>query len=49
MIQSLIAALILLWMAAIATSFTLDGWVHVLLGIALVVLVIDQFASRRPS
>ena len=48
MIQTLVALLIILWLVGIATSYTLGGFVHVLLVVAVLVLVID-FLGRRKS
>ncbi len=48
MIQTVVAVLIVLWLVGIATSYTLGGFVHLLLAVALLVLVVD-FLGRRKS
>lgn len=47
MISSLIAALIVIWLLAIATSYTMGGWIHWILGLALLVLVLDRIFHRK--
>jgi len=39
--------LLVLWLLGIVTSYTLGGFIHILLVIALVVLVIQLISGRR--
>jgi hypothetical protein len=40
--------LLVLWLVGIVSSYTLGGFIHLLLVLALVVLLIQLFTGRRP-
>lgn len=40
--------LVLLWLAGMVTSYTLGGFVHVLLVLAVIVVLIRVIQGRRP-
>lgn len=40
--------LLVLWLLGIVSSYTLGGFIHILLVIALVVLLIQLISGRRP-
>jgi hypothetical protein len=40
--------LLILWALGLVTSYTMGGFVHILLVIALIVLVVNLFQGRRP-
>jgi hypothetical protein len=41
--------LFVLWLLGFVTSYTLGGFIHVLLVLALIVLVVGLFRRRRPG
>lgn len=47
MLWTLIVVLFVLWALGLATSYTMGGFVHVLLVLALVVFVINLMQGRR--
>jgi len=40
--------LLVMWLLGMISSYTLGGYIHLLLLIALVVIVIDLIEGRRP-
>ncbi len=40
--------LLVLWLLGLVTSYTLGGFIHVLLVIGLIVILINLFSGRRP-
>ena len=47
MLWTLFVILVVLWLLGLVTSYTLGGFVHLLLVIALVALVIQVISGRR--
>ena len=47
MLWTLVVILFVLWALGLATSYTMGGFVHVLLVLALVVFVINLMQGRR--
>jgi hypothetical protein len=47
MLWTIFVILLVLWLLGIVTSYTLGGFIHILLVIALVVLVIQLISGRR--
>ena len=47
MLWTLVIILLILWLLGLVTSYTLGGFLHVLLVIALVVIVINLIQGRR--
>ena len=47
MLWTIFIILLVLWLLGIVTSYTLGGFIHILLVIALVVLVIQLITGRR--
>jgi asparagine N-glycosylation enzyme membrane subunit Stt3 len=48
MLWTIFVILLVLWLLGMITSYTLGGFIHILLVIALVVLVIQLISGRRP-
>jgi hypothetical protein len=48
MLWTIFVILLVLWLLGIVSSYTLGGFIHILLVIALVVLVIQLITGRRP-
>jgi uncharacterized protein DUF5670 len=47
MLWTIFVVLLILWFLGIVSSYTLGGYVHILLVVALVVLVINLVTGRR--
>jgi hypothetical protein len=47
MLWTIFIILLVLWLLGVVTSYTLGGFIHILLVIALVVLVIQLITGRR--
>jgi hypothetical protein len=47
MFYTIAALLLILWLVGLVSSYTLGGFIHVLLVIALVVVVLNLISGRR--
>ena len=47
MLWTITAILLVLWVVGLVSSYTLGGWIHLLLIIALIVIVLNLFQGRR--
>lgn len=47
MLQTIAVVLIVLWLLGLVTSYTLGGFIHVLLVIAIVVVLVRVIQGRR--
>ena len=47
MLWTLFVVLVILWMLGLATSYTLGGFIHILLVLAIVSLLIQVIQGRR--
>ena len=47
MLETIIVILVVLWMLGLVTSYTMGGFIHVLLVIAVVVLLVRVIQGRR--
>jgi hypothetical protein len=47
MLYTIAVILIVLWLLGLVTSYTLGGFIHVLLVIAIVVVLLNVIQSRR--
>jgi len=48
MLMTLVVVLVVLWLLGVTTSYTLGGFVHILLIIALVVVLLRVIQGRNP-
>jgi hypothetical protein len=48
MLWTIFVILLVLWLLGMVSSYTLSGFIHILLVIALVVLLINIIQGRRP-
>jgi len=48
MLWTIFIILLVLWLVGVVSSYTLGGFIHILLVIALVVLLIQLITGRRP-
>lgn len=49
MLYTIAAILLALWLAGLLTAYTMGGFVHVLLVIAIVVVLVDFIRGRKPA
>lgn len=47
MLWTIFVILLIMWALGLVTSYTMGGFIHILLVIALVMLVINLFQGRR--
>ena len=48
MLWTIFVILLVLWLLGFVSSYTLGGFIHILLVIAIVVLIIQLISGRRP-
>jgi Family of unknown function (DUF5670) len=48
MLWTIFVILLILWLLGMVTSYTMGGFIHVLLVIAIVVVIIRVIQGRRP-
>jgi hypothetical protein len=48
MLETIAVVLIILWLLGLVSSYTLGGFIHILLVIALIVIVIRIIQGRSP-
>jgi hypothetical protein len=48
MLWTIFVILLILWLLGMISSYTLGGFIHILLLVALVVLVVQLITGRRP-
>lgn len=48
MLWTIFVVLLVLWLLGVVSSYTLGGFIHLLLLLALVVLVFQLLSGRRP-
>ena len=48
MLWTLFVILLVLWLLGLVTSYTLGGFIHILLVLAVVALVFQLLSGRRP-
>jgi hypothetical protein len=48
MLWTIFVILLVLWLLGLVSSYTLGGYIHILLLIALVVLILQLISGRRP-
>jgi len=49
MLWTIFVILLILWLLGVVSSYTLGGFIHILLVIAFVVLLINLISGRRPA
>ena len=48
MLYTLAVVLIILWLLGLVTSFTLGGFIHILLVVALIMIILRVINGQRP-
>jgi hypothetical protein len=49
MLWTIFVILLILWLLGMVSSYTLGGFIHILLVIAVVLLLINLITGRRPA
>lgn len=49
MLWTIAAILILLWLVGVVSSYTMGGFIHILLVVALIVVIVNLVQGRRGS
>jgi hypothetical protein len=49
MLWTIFVILLVLWLLGVVSSYTIGGFIHLLLVLALVVLLINIISGRRPA
>jgi hypothetical protein len=49
MLWRIFVSLLVLWLLGLVSSYTLGGFIHIVLVVAVVVLVIQLITGRRPA
>jgi Family of unknown function (DUF5670) len=47
MLYTIAVVLLILWVLGLVTSYTLGGFIHVLLVIAVIMILVNLFSGRR--
>ena len=47
MLYTIAAVMIILWLLGVVSSYTMGGFIHILLVIALIVILVDFLEGRR--
>jgi Family of unknown function (DUF5670) len=48
MLMTILAVLVILWLVGMVSSYTLGGFIHLLLVLAVAVLIIRLISGRQP-
>jgi len=48
MLETIAVILLIMWLLGLVTSYTLGGFIHILLVIAVVVVILRVIQGRRP-
>lgn len=47
MLWTITIVLFILWLVGLVSSYTLGGWIHILLVLAIIVLIFNLLSGRR--
>ena len=48
MLYTIAIVLILLWLLGMVSSYTIGGFIHILLAIAVIMILVNLISGRRP-
>ena len=48
MLYTIVVILVILWLVGLVTSYTMGGFIHILLVIAVVVVLLRVISGRKP-
>ena len=49
MLWTIVVILVILWLLGLITSYTLGGFIHILLVLAIIVILYNVISGRKPS
>jgi len=49
MLYTIAVVLIVLWLLGLVTSYTMGGFIHILLALAIIMVLINLFSGRKRS
>ncbi len=49
MLYTIAVILIVLWLLGLVTSYTIGGFIHILLVIAIIMILVNLISGRRPT
>lgn len=47
MLWTITVVLVILWLVGLVSSYTMGGWIHILLVLAVIVLIFNLLSGRR--
>ncbi|HLX71518.1 MAG TPA: lmo0937 family membrane protein [Verrucomicrobiae bacterium] len=47
MLYTIVVVLLILWVLGLVTSYTMGGFIHILLAVALVLLLVNLFSGQK--
>lgn len=48
MLWTISVVLVVLWLLGLVSSYTLDGWIHLLLVLAIIVILVRVISGKKP-
>ena len=48
MLYTIAVVLIILWLLGMVTSYTINGFIHILLVVAIIMILVNIISGRRP-
>jgi hypothetical protein len=48
MLYTIAVILVILWLVGLVTSYTMGGFIHVLLVIAIIIVLVNLISGRKP-
>ena len=48
MLYTIAVVLIILWLLGMVSSYTIGGFIHILLAIAIIMILVNLISGRRP-
>ena len=48
MLYTIAVVLVILWLLGLVTSYTMGGFIHILLVIAIIMILVNLISGRRP-
>lgn len=48
MLYTIAVVLIILWLLGLVTSYTIGGFIHILLVVAIIVILVNIISGRKP-
>ena len=49
MLYTIAVVLLILWLLGLVTSYTMGGFIHILLAVAIVMVLVNFISGRKPA